>query len=102
MALIMLNSCTKKAGIPIPKPCETSYATDIVPIINSKCSITGCHTSGVLFGDYTNYAELKARADNGKIKLLVLDNATMPIGSSLTGEQMQKIKCWLDNGAQNN
>ena len=53
-------------------------------------------------GDYTTYAGLKAKADNGKLKLLVVDNNTMPLNSSLTSEQIGLIKCWIENGAKNN
>ena len=97
--LLSLTACTKKVGM---LPCDPSYKKNIKPIIDFNCAISGCHVSGAFMGDYTTYAGLKAKADNGKLKLLVVDNNTMPLNSSLTSEQIGLIKCWIENGAKNN
>ena len=96
---MIFYGCTKKVGM---LPCNPSYKKDVKPIVDLKCAISGCHVSGAYMGDFTTYPALKTRANNGKIKLLVIDNTTMPLNSSLTEDQIQTIKCWLENGAKNN
>ncbi len=92
---------------PEPEPMKTlcaTYGVDIVPIVESKCAVTGCHVDGFTFGNFTLYGELKKRVDNGKIQSLVFDNQLMPPASAqqLTEEEKAKIKCWMDDGALNN
>ena len=80
---------------------NAKFSSDIVPIVQSKCSITGCHDAGSTNkgGPFTNYSEIKAKASI--IKSQVLSGA-MPQGTTLSASQIQMISCWVDNGSLNN
>ena len=78
-----------------------SYATEVAPLIQSKCALSGCHSAGVTNtgGPLTNYTENKNKA--ASIKATVL-NGSMPKGCSLTPAEIKTISCWVDNGSLNN
>ena len=101
--LLYIYSCKKNEYKNIDcNSIQAKYSSDIFPIINSKCNSSGCHGAGSSKGDFTNYQGLKAKADNGSIEKRVLVNKDMPPSGSLSSEERNKIKCWLNNGAQNN
>jgi hypothetical protein len=79
------------------------YATDIKPITAAKCAHTGCHGVGSTIADFNQYDQLKKRADNGVLRKNVLELGIMPPTGheSLTAQEKDKLKCWLDNGAPN-
>jgi len=110
---LMIGACTHDPVIPEPEPtfCETTmptYADSIKIIVDLTCSYTGCHAAGAGIGDFTNYAGMLSRLDNGKIEERVIDmrNDTMvgmpPFYASgqkdLTAHQLELFQCWLDNG----
>jgi hypothetical protein len=80
-----------------------SYAANIKPIITSQCATTSsCHGAGTNRSDYTTYAGLKAVADDGSLNQKVIVDKSMPPSGSLSLDERQKIKCWLNNGSLNN
>ena len=79
-----------------------SFTTDVAPILNSSCNTTGCHNSGNENGDFTTYSGIKVKANDGSLMNTVITNKTMPLASTLTEEQLNKFKCWLDSNAPNN
>jgi hypothetical protein len=103
-------SCTKTVGKlsektpPPPVTYEPKYNTDIKPFINLKCAVGGCHVGNFIFGDFNNYDDLKQRIDNGKVKTLVFDNKLMPPYGSvqLTNGEINKLKGWINYGAEQN
>ncbi len=112
IALLVIYSCDKKIGL-LPKPevtgpngapgagfnCATaSYSIDIQPLLTTNC--VACHSSS--FQDFSNYAGTKVWLDNGKFVFRVLTAKTMPLSSSLSQADYDKIKCWVDNGSLNN
>jgi len=112
----MVSSCTyDKSDEPqpeVPEVCDTlnvSYSTDIMPIIMFNCAISfGCHVSGGSApGDFMSYADLKAKADNGTLKNRVVVSKNMPPTYSegptaLADSSIQKIDCWIKDGALKN
>jgi hypothetical protein len=109
VAVLLILSCTKDIGKPValapvapaPGKCDTiNYNEDIKPIIDQNC--ISCHATGGVEASVplTNYTQVKAQADNGKIKLRVIDGnpSFMPQGGQLPADQKQLIQCWLDNG----
>lgn len=81
---------------------NSSYSADVKPIIDGNCLSSGCHGAGSANGDFTTYAGLKAKVDNGSIDNRVIQQRTMPINGSLAMDDLKKIKCWLNSGASNN
>lgn len=107
----LLSSCLKDKTSPInPVECSTivSYSTDIVPIINSSCvngqgAGTGCHDDWIF--DYSNIV-LYMQA--GSWQNAVINTRAMPkipndFGiDSLTNDEYQIMKCWIDQGYPEN
>lgn len=96
-------SCRHTVPQPAVQACNTSYETDVKPIINTKCTIDGCHGSNGL-ADLDNFEALKIRADNGNIYKYVFTLQMMPPSnaSQMTEDEKRILKCWLDNGAKEN
>jgi len=88
---------------------DVSYATDILPIINTNCAVPGCHAApngvaGVVLGNYT---QLKAIVDEEQL-INVINNTNnfslMPPSSFsvLSDSSIVLIQQWVLEGAQNN
>lgn len=73
-----------------------SLATDITPIIQTRC--VSCH-NGSQPPNLTSNSRIQNNA--ASIKAAVVSRR-MPLGGSLTTEQIDAIRCWVDNGAQDN
>jgi len=101
-----LASCTKERGeVPSLGCTNMSYAADIQPITAAKCATAGCHVSGGAGpGDFTQYGDFKAKVDAGMVNNRLFVTKDMPPGGSpqLSQEELNKIKCWMEQGAQNN
>lgn len=85
-----------------PDACDTanvSFAADILPIIQGNCA--GCHPGSGGF-PLENYAQVKAKVDNGSFNLRVLITQDMPPSSANQLNTCQKllIQSWLAKGAQ--
>jgi len=103
--LIFLGSCTgKKNEVAVaPDPCRAiSFAGDIQPIINTRCAIQGCHVAGFPQGNFTVYDSLKIKVDHGKFQLRVMETKSMPPLNPLSTADLDKIQCWLEQGAPDN
>jgi hypothetical protein len=109
-------------GGPVANP---SFAQDIQPIFTNGCAVSNCHnataqagmnlSSGMAYGNIVNVAStsepgfmrvLPSDAENSYIvvKLEGRQNvgARMPLTGSITSDQIQTIKNWINNGAPNN
>lgn len=79
----------------------TSYASDIVPILNASCNSSSCHGAGNGSRSWTTYANVAAKAQ--QIKSRTASGSMPPPGSpDLSAQQIQIIACWVDDGAKNN
>ncbi|MGN6420516.1 MAG: hypothetical protein ACTHMC_23605 [Pseudobacter sp.] len=80
---------------------NSSYATTVQPIIQSSCTLSGCHdgpsTNGP--GPLTSYDRVKDAS--ARIRRVVISRE-MPKGGSLSAEQIKSIVCWIDSGTPNN
>lgn len=108
-AAILICSCTKdKGSLPggiILSGCDSlnvTYSAVIKPIINTKCAIAGCHVSTFASANYTSYAGVKEKVDNGSFNNRVFVKGDMPLSGSLSDDERKKIKCWLEAGAPDN
>lgn len=104
--LVFIFSCTNKRDeIITPSDCSTinaKFSSDVNPIIISTCAInSGCHGAGSVNGPgpLTSYTLISRAASD--IKNAVVSKR-MPLGSSLSDADINKIKCWVDSGALNN
>lgn len=109
---LFFYSCHNDKGllppVPLPAPgssnaCDSvKYSVDVVPVINAQCATSGCHDAGNPNGDYTTYAGVKAKVDNGSFNNRVFILKDMPQGTTLSAADYNKLKCWYDKGALNN
>ena len=99
--IIALASCKKKDETSCDGSTPT-YDTEINVIINQSCATSNCHTTDYKHGDFTSYENMKEVLDNGKFATKVLDNKSMPKGSSLDESELNLIRCWVDNGYPEN
>ncbi len=76
-----------------------SFTDDIKPIIDTNCSVISCHGSDSSLPKWETYADIKGSAS--KIRSTT-QNGTMPPEDKLTQSQIDKIACWVDDGAPNN
>ena len=98
-------SCEKKEPALATLDCSTinsSYSSGILPVINANCTSSGCHNAGSVNGDFTIYAGIKLKVDNGSINNRVVVQKNMPPSGALSVDNLNKIKCWLNSGAPNN
>ncbi|GAB5409519.1 MAG: hypothetical protein BalsKO_18840 [Balneolaceae bacterium] len=96
---------------------QVSYASDVQPIFNSRC--TSCHGSSgnvnvssysalmsSVGSNYGNNVVVAGDADASGLVDKLEPNPThgsrMPIGGTLTTDQIQTIRAWINEGAQNN
>lgn len=80
-------------------PCATiTFAINVKPIIDNNC--IQCHsTNGGQSPNLETYNAVSANAARVKSEVVSKD---MPLGGSLTNEEIQAISCWVDAGALNN
>ncbi len=81
--------------------CIGHFNDNLLPVIKTKCAVSGCHNGNSNLVALNNYNNLKERADNGRLKDFVLDKGIMPPAnaSQLTEAEKNIFKCWLENGA---
>ena len=105
LVAILCFSCSKDDKV-TDVACDgsnLSYNTGVSDIINSNCNASGCHNSGSPHGSFTSFSGLQGVVNNGTFNQRVLVNQDMPEGSAtLTESQLNKLKCWVDNGFPEN
>ncbi len=101
MALVLVNCKKEKKYSPDCSGGVKSFASDVSPLIASRCAITGCHASGSNNGPgaLSNYSQVNA-AKSGIRTAIV--NGSMPKNGSLSDDEKNRIVCWIDAGAANN
>jgi len=103
---IAIMSCTsdnEEELFPViidPNETEISFATEIAPIIENNCAVTGCHVAGVQSPNFGEKSNILDRATRIKTRTLA---RSMPPGSrTITDEQVSNISTWVDQGAKDN
>ncbi|HKC68585.1 MAG TPA: hypothetical protein VKG26_10165 [Bacteroidia bacterium] len=99
-----LTTCTEKAYDP-----NVCFQDNILPIFVSKCSTSGCHTSGARIGDFTTYdgvmRKVVAKHPLRSSIYTKIDgsNPSMPPKdyTALTSNEIFMIKAWISMGALN-
>ncbi len=113
MLLWLAVSCSKTSedqlATETPATCDTlnsKYAADVVPILQGNCY--GCHGNGASAGGVTldTYQNVKLRADNGILLGVITHSpgySPMPQDApKLSDCDINTIRSWINNGAQNN
>lgn len=109
---ILFTACTNDSlGEPQMGDCdnlEVTYVSLIKPIIDESCAYSTCHLDTAP-GTFTSYSGLLPALENGEFRNRVInlkDDPTLGMPpsfspsdrpSSLTEEQLNLIRCWLDN-----
>lgn len=95
------EDCQKVISVSVPRGnTGVSFSSDIDPIFQTNCNLSGCHGSGTGSRDWTNFANVQSKAAQIKTRT---GNRTMPIGGlTLSQQQIDLIACWVDDGANNN
>ena len=117
--VILVQACTKNTTVYIDNAAEVtgtvSLSKDIVPIFNSKCSISGCHNTGGHVPDLTtdksynalvngNYLDLATPANSSLYLWLTGKKTTaMPVGGPSNPSNLNNlVLAWIKQGAKNN
>ncbi len=95
------------AGRPSP-----SFSANILPILTSRCALSGCHAAGDSHGvDFRTYDSLKAGdegiliagdARESEMVEEIVEGSMPPDGPPLDAAQIQLIIDWINEGAENN
>ncbi len=100
---IAFFSCDNNVEEEIPLPigneeCSTdiSFTADVKPVIDTNC--IRCH-GGNQAPDLRTFEGINANAARVRTQVV---SRRMPLGGSLTNEEIELIRCWIDNGALNN
>lgn len=100
---------------PPPPPIteEIKFSTNIIPIFNESCNMSGCHTTGGWEPDLTAenaFAALQTSIDgvalvdttNPSASLIYTTMATGKMKSYSTPQQAAEVLAWITQGAKNN
>lgn len=103
-----LSSCNfDNLPEPTPAGCESgtiTYNVTVQAILETNCAYTGCHLSGFPNGNLSSYGDdLLDFLEKGDFKERVIDLRDMPpyyaFGpTELTAEELQILKCWIEDG----
>ncbi len=76
-----------------------SFTDEIAIIVSTYCAVTGCHVAGEPQPDFTQFSVFQANAAEAKERT---QSRNMPRGTTMSDELIDKIACWVDDGALNN
>ncbi|HEX9648931.1 MAG TPA: hypothetical protein VGA21_00105 [Cyclobacteriaceae bacterium] len=81
-------------------PDLVTFSDIIKPIIDTNCTVSGCHVIGTGLPDFTQFSNIKTYAAEIRERTSTRD---MPRGGRvLTSLQIAQIGCWVESGALNN
>lgn len=105
ISIAVISSCKKESIIPYDCSGVTpTYITDIKPIMDNSCAISGCHSASSKADgkDYSSYASVKSSASSnsfmGSMQHLKGYESMPKGGSKLSDDQLKTIYCWIQNG----
>ena len=121
--IVYMSSCTKDTAVysPCPDcPSNISFSNAIIPVFKAYCATVGCHTgpatsapgrisldSAIAYAQATHPGTGYVVAGNADFSLLYSQLQAgapnhMPVGGQLDQCDIQKIQCWINQGALNN
>lgn len=107
-AILVMTACTYEneeelfniiEPDPGSDPVIVSLSSQIVPIMNSNCAVSGCHVAGVQFPNLLIKANIIANASSIRSRT---QSGNMPKGGSLSLAEKNLIKNWVDQKANDN
>lgn len=105
-AFLFFFACTKTSTINYDCSAITpTYTNDIKAIMDANCATSGCHnaTSKAKGIDLSTYALVKSESANAKFLGSIEHKSgynAMPQGAAkLADAHIQKIACWIEQGA---
>lgn len=98
--IVLLNYCSSNEEPDPQVTCTTDYSlqNDVMPIIETRCAISGCH-NGTRFPDLRTKQSI---VDNAIAIRSQVKSGRMPKNSKLNSSQIAAIVCWVDQGALDN
>jgi len=94
------SSCGVSMNVSIPRGVTgVSWQNDILPIMKTQCSITGCHNGFSRPNDWRVYGQVKANAAEIRKRT---QNKSMPFDTEMPRAYIDLIACWVDEGARDN
>jgi hypothetical protein len=105
---VVVSSCTKDKVPPIvvDATCTDtiSFSADILPIMQNNC--TSCHDSNNASGGYDLSNHAGVTQNTAKVLGSMMQDgsaSSMPQGApKLADSLIQKVNCWINQGAKNN
>lgn len=96
------NGCSVAESVEVSS--GLSLSADIKPIIEANCAVSGCHVAGNDLGlpNYNNNSTIISLASNIKARTQAGQMPPPSSGRSLTDAEIERIACWVDDGAPNN
>ncbi len=96
------NECISELNINVSQGItHTSWSSEILPIIENSCALNGCHDGGnINHSDLRIYSNAKFYAT--LIKTYTQDGSMPFEGEPLEQYEIDRIACWVDEGALNN
>jgi hypothetical protein len=95
------SNCPTSTSVVITRT-GPGFASDIKPIITTKCAISGCHNGG----QSPNLSAYSGVKSNTARILSEISGKSMPPSNSpagsLTQQQINQINCWVNDGALDN
>ena len=80
-------------------PVVVNLSSQVIPIVNSNCAVSGCHVAGVQFPNLLIKANIISNASSIRSRT---QSGNMPKGGSLSLAEKNLIKNWVDQEAKDN
>lgn len=105
LTLIASLACKKDTAVTV-YDCNSStptYTANVKAILDASCATSGCHNAsskkdGI---DLSTYSAAKSVASQDKFRGSIQKLSgyeAMPVGGSLSADQVKLLSCWVQNG----
>jgi uncharacterized membrane protein len=81
---------------------DSKFSTAINPLMQSKCSYSGCHDAGTAAAGVVLENHTQVAASAGRINQRCIIEKTMPPGTPLSSNEIFALQCWINAGTPNN
>lgn len=98
------NACTTISSFELRLPVASGakFSTDVKPILDKSCNIATCHDGSLgADRDWRNLSAIKKKLNNFQ-RILLLKKMPPPPNALLPDADVEKILCWIADGAPEN